>query len=71
MKDQPFEGNVEEARLDWMQIARDYNRGFQPPCEATLRAIGSAAGGLPEHATAIDCLERTAEVLRSLKTLEK
>lgn len=65
----PYEGNVEEARLDWMQLATELAQGASPPPESTLRAVGTAAGGLPEHTTARAALRATATVLTQLGKL--
>ena len=65
----PYEGNVEEARADWRQLAVELAQGASPPPESTLQAIGQAAGGLPEHTSAKQALRATATVLKQLGKL--
>ena len=64
-----YEYPTEVARRDWSLLAYSLAEGEAPPCEATIRELGRACGGLPSHCTPLEALQATAKVLTELQPL--
>ena len=57
------------ARRDWALLAKSLAEGNQPPSEATIQAVGRAAGGLPSFCSGLAALKATAALVNELKAL--
>ena len=53
----------QDARDDFVELARDASQGFCPPEVATIQAVSQAAGGIPAGKE-LETFKQTIEVLK-------
>lgn len=53
----------QDAREDFIELARDASQGFCPPETKTIEVLGKAAGGIPAGKE-LETFKQTIEVLK-------